>query len=210
MSRLLLKILLAATSAYATTAPAAPILAPSEPYQLLATYQVTDNTYPHFGLTVQSSGNFPTVPSLPFTANLDPHTGYPDLTIWGPWIFTFTVGFSLVPHTFSPDEQLVRISGMVQHRDGGQVFNYDLLSTPTSEASLCKNAGPFSHKDGYDTFQACLNSQRQSSDDGARLYSWNASINAWHNPVPEPGQLSLLLAALTAMVFTRRLFRRPL
>lgn len=208
MSRLLFNALLAAATAYTTTAQAAPILAPSEPYQLLATYQVTDNTYPHFGLMVQSAGNYPTVPNLPFTANLDPHTGYPDLTIWGPWVFNFAAGFEVVSHTFSPDEQLVRISGMVQHRDGGPVFNFDLLSTPTSGPSLCKEAGPFTHKDGHDNFSACLNAQRLVGDDGASLLSWNASINAWHNPVSEPGQLSLLLAGLAAMAFPRRLARQ--
>lgn len=208
MSRLLFNALLAAASAYTTIAQAAPIFAPSEPYQLLATYQVTDNTYPHFGLMVQSAGNYPIAPNLPFTANLDPHTGYPDLTIWGPWVFTFAAGFEMVPKTFSTDEELVRISGMVQHRDGGPVFNFDLLSTPASDPSLCKEAGPSQHKDGYDKFSACLNAQRLVGDGGASLLSWNASINAWHNPISEPGQISLLLAGLVAMSFPRRFVRQ--
>lgn len=49
---------------------------------------------------------------------------------------------------------------MVQHRDGGQVFNFDLLSRPESDPTICQRGGPYGHRSGYDTFSACLNVQR--------------------------------------------------
>jgi hypothetical protein len=205
------KYLLCAATVFTATIHAAPILTPFAPYARIADFQVNDNTYPHFGLMVHSFGNFPTAWALPFTAPLDPHMGYPQLTIWGPWVFALNIGFQEKSHLFSTNEQFVEISGMVQHRDGGQVFNFDLLSRPESDPSICQRGGPYGHHSGYDTFSACLNVQRSVSGGGVQVLSWNASIDAWHHPVPEPSQLSLMLLASTIgalHVAAHRAFRR--
>jgi hypothetical protein len=191
---------------------AAPILVPTEPWGRVGTYTVTENTYPHFGLLISSAGvSFPTDPAPPFSAVLDPIMGYPDLTQNGPWVFDAKLGFEVVSGFWwwSPDEQTVRVSGSVQHRDGGPVFSFDLISRATDTAPDCDSSGPIAHKDGTDTFQACLNAQRLVGD-VSKLMSWDANVNAWHvtTPIPEPSVWLMMLSSLGVVGWAHRRTKR--
>ena len=190
---------------------AAPILAPTEPWGRVGTYTVTDNTYPHFGLIISSGGaSFPTDPAPPFSAVLNPVMGYPDLTLWGPWVFDAQVGFEVVSGSWwSPDEQTVRVSGSVQHRDGGPAFSFDLISRASDTAADCDSSGPIAHKDGTDTFQACLHAQRLVGD-VSKLMSWDANVNAWHvtTPIPEPSVWLLMWSSLGVVGWSTHRSRR--
>lgn len=149
----------------------------------------------------------PTDPAPPFSAVLDPNMGYPDLTKWGPWVFDAKVGFELIAGTWwwSADEQSVRISGSVQHRDGGPLFPFDLVSRATDAGAVCQSSGPIAHRDGSDRFEACLNAQRLVGDT-TKLMSWDANVNAWHmaTPVPEPSVWLLILSSLGMLSWTMR------